>query len=472
MNSEETHLNLILRYQSGLATGEEVAELEQLMLKDEQLREDFLFHARVDAALTGAIYDEPDLIEVPVAKAQPITIKWTRRALVAAAAFAIGLTIWGVFRSENPEYPLEVVAHFGKLHECRWIDPQKTFESNAPIAVGQRIELSSGKAEVEFLNGAAMEIVGPAIFELRSEKNGFLTMGEIHLVAETPESTGFTIETPTSQFIDISTAFTAAVSPDGLSRVDVTDGEVDVVVEGNKLERFKRGESLLIEPGLRKILARIEPGDATAEFRFPTIPPPSADDFADQSKGRASIRVARGQLRTARSSSGPVSVLLDGKGQLKQDAPRQSAFFETGSEGRFLIDLGTTVAIDRINSYSWHQHNEIAEHRERARQEYTLYGFPGDQLPDLSEPLEQTDWTRIARVNSDEFFRVNQRLDRPAQQASSISAATGPIGEFRYLLWDLKGNSFYGEIDVFGTPRNDGVPSAAKPIRRQDPAAP
>ena len=119
------------------------------------------------------------------------------------------------------------------------------------------------------------------------------------------------------------------------------------------------------------------------------------------------------------------------------------------------MDLGRAISISRINSFSWHQHEEIEEHRERARQRFVLYGFAEDELPDLELPPRQSAWTRIARVNSDQFFRVNKRLDRPAQQACSITAANGNIGRFRYLLWEVKPSTFYGEFDVYGTVEED-----------------
>jgi hypothetical protein len=91
-------------------------------------------------------------------------------------------------------------------------------------------------------------------------------------------------------------------------------------------------------------------------------------------------------------------------------------------------------------------------HRHRARQRFTLYGYAGDQLPDITLTPSESGWTRIARVNSDRFFEVSTPLERPAQQASSITAAQGEIGRFRYLLWEVTGNTFFGEIDVFATP--------------------
>ena len=138
-----------------------------------------------------------------------------------------------------------------------------------------------------------------------------------------------------------------------------------------------------------------------------------------------------------------------------QDAPRESAFFADRSRGSFLIDLGREISIAKVNSYSWHQHETNESHRHRARQQFTLYGYFGDQLPDLTRSPSESGWTRIARVNSDRFFEVVSALDRPAQQACSITAAQGEVGRYRYLLWEVRGHTFFGELDVFGSPTTE-----------------
>ena len=75
--------------------------------------------------------------------------------------------------------------------------------------------------------------------------------------------------------------------------------------------------------------------------------------------------------------------------------------------------------------------------------------------------LAAAGWTLIAQVNTDEFFGFPREPTRCAQQAVSITATDGgPIGEYRYLLWDVrptrsdepggnKDNTFYGEFDVY-----------------------
>ena len=452
----------------GTINDETLADLHELLRVDSRARDEYLWRVEVHGELASGKLDfrhlsaceETDaMLETFPTPARVATQAGPRRyrstpigvAVLVLIVLGGGLWVWRA--SQNLPVQPEVVARFGELQDCRWMVQTTRVRTGDAIHNGQRIELSSGSAEVRFNSGASMKIFGPTILEPRSDNSAFLMQGQIQLEAETPASKGYTLLTPTSKFVDIGTAFTATVTPDGLSRVDVSEGEVDVVLEGiESPPRLRAGETLCIEPGERQVMTRIEQGDGTAAFRFPTIQPPGCDDYADGSLGRAAIRVVQGRLRTQARGSGSVSVLLDGVGQSHQDAPEESAFFEDAYGGSFLVDLGGTISVTKINSYSWHQHEILEEHRHRATQRYTLYGFAGDPLPDMTRPARRTGWTRIARVNTDSFFEVHESLERPAQQACSITAASGEIGRFRYLLWVVHGGTFFGEFDVFGSP--------------------
>ena len=158
----------------------------------------------------------------------------------------------------------------------------------------------------------------------------------------------------------------------------------------------------------------------------------------------------------------PPAVLLDGRGQSGPDVPLESVFFPNGQPGWLLLDLGRAVTVTKINTYSWHQNGADPDNRIRAVQKYTLYGFAGDVAPPVDTLPELAGWEPVARVDTDEYFGVVSRLDRPAQQACSITAASGPLGRYRYLLWELQPNrfpgyrplhnSFYGEIDIYADP--------------------
>lgn len=444
----------------------DLTELHELLRADSNAQDEYLWRVEVHSELATTKLDfgpssapeaASDPLQVLTAPPAFATNAGHRSHLFSSviAASLVLVMLWGglwVWSGLQPT--ANVVASFTGLHDVEWMTQSTGVQVGDSIQQGQRIELSSGSVEIEFSSGACLQLIGPAIVELLSDNSAFLMLGEVHVVAKTTESKGFRLTTRTSTFVDISTAFSATVAADGLSRLDVTEGEVDVVLEGAKSSpRLSAGETLYVEPGKRQIMTRIEEGDRTAEFRFPTIQPPSHKDLADQSLGRANIRVVQGKLnfKPGRGTSGPASVLVDGTGQSHQNAPMESAFFDNGTSGSLLIDFGSVHSISKINSYSWHQHDTNETHRHRARQRFILYGFSGDVLPDLNRPPAETGWTRIARVNSDQFFGVAKPLDRPAQQACSVTAAQGEIGRFRYLLWEAKHHTFFGELDVFGS---------------------
>ncbi len=448
MKSSEEQMDRIGRYLSGEISSEEMIQLEKDMLADEQLRKDFLAYARIDAGLPAIVSEGRSLLDfAPLSTKPKPFLKW---APVAALLVA---TIWisSFFLLPGNKVP---VAQFEKLNNCRWINEQDKPNEGDPLHIGQRIELSEGQAQLLFKTGAILQLQGPSILELRGKNTAFLTLGSAEVLADSKESQGFTLDTPSSKFVDLGTAFSATVAPDGLSRLEVTLGKVNLVVEDDHdTHLLQKGEAIFVEPGSHKILTRIESGDGTENFRFHTISSPSKEDIADQSKGGARITVPQGKLRTLRSSTPNPSVLIDGRGQTKQDSPRESLFFENGRYGSLLMDLGRAVSIRKINSYSWHQHNRIEDHRVRAHQGYVLYGFAGETPPSAEAVADRdSGWERIARVNSDQFFQVHQKLDRPAQQACSIFASKGELGKYRYLLWDVKAPTFFGEIDVYETP--------------------
>lgn len=334
-------------------------------------------------------------------------------------------------------------ANFTVLQECRWVSPKVSISPGDALRTGKPVEFSSGHASIRFASGAEATLIGPCIFEVKSGNSGFLTLGRLKARAEGPVAKGFTITTGTARVVDAGTEFVAAAAPDGQSRVDVTSGEVTVHLEGVKEpHRLRQGDALSVEAGSSQVLVRIESGDGTAAFKFPTIEPPSDHDYADQASHHASIRLVRGSLhRSGPIPSGPVDRLLDGRGQSQADSPAESVFIDDDGDGALLLDLEQTVAISRINTYSWHeQKGREPQNRVRAVQKYTLYGYCGEAPPSIEGNHEEVGWTRIARVDSDNFLQITRPIDRPAQQACSISGRAGLSGAFAFYFgsWSLR----------------------------------
>jgi len=196
-------------------------------------------------------------------------------------------------------------------------------------------------------------------------------------------------------------------------------------------------------PDLKVVVERIANGDATADFKFKTIPGPartSAATFATFSV------VAGGQgVNGARVEKLPHFLLPD-----SPDAPGANFFFRDGSDGgRILVDLNRTVGIQQINTYSWHK-------SDRGPQLYKLYASDG--APDGtsleshgSSDLLAAGWKLLATVDT------RPKSGEPGgQYGVSITSPSGLIGNYRYLLFecqrteekDLWGNTFYSQIDV------------------------
>ena len=114
------------------------------------------------------------------------------------------------------------------------------------------------------------------------------------------------------------------------------------------------------------------------------------------------------------------------------------------------MDLGTTVPVSKVNTYCWHKSRQEPLVQDRAGQKYVLYAATGPAAPPTEGDLSACGWRLVARVNADD-------IESPVQQGVSITAASGSIGHYRYLLWELQpasvgDNVFYGEFDVYGTP--------------------
>ncbi len=462
MKSEDLE-SLIDRHLAGRATDEEAAALSRELEASVEARRRYLRVAQLHAAL--AAEESPDRIEpaAVAASSRRRPGRWLAWAASFAGLAGAGLLGWRTLVAPPGVAAAAPVATVGRLEQARWVAPEARWQPGDPLRAGQTLELSAGLAAVEFANGARVTLFGPSIFEVSSVSSGFLTLGQLKAEADTPQAKGFTVRTRTARVVDVGTAFVAAAAADGQSRFDVTDGEVQVHVAGAPApQRLRSGEALTVEAGNAQVLVRIEPGDGTAAFRFPTIEPPSAGDFADASRGEATIRVVRGALRAnVPIPSGSPSLLLDGRGQSQPDSPAESVFFDDNVPGALLVDLGRSILITKINTYSWH-HNRDADVRVRAVQKFNLYGYRGDDSPERDGALAERNWELLARVDSDDFLRVVQAADRPAQQACSITGVRGALGRYRYLLWEVQptlsrnlrslNNTFYAEFDIYGTP--------------------
>src|SRR5882724_298429 len=180
------------------------------------------------------------------------------------------------------------------------------------------------------------------------------------------------------------------------------------------------------------------------EFRFKSVPSPSRSDAATNAR----VMIVDGE---ADPNGAGVAALTDGLLPNSDDQPRRNLFVTAGSGGaRVLMDLGHTIEIAQINSYSWHP-------SARAPQLYRVWASDGSDPKFNAQPKANIDprscgWKIVATVDT----RSSDESRDVGQFAVSVTDASGSIGKFRYLLFDCYvtevaddfGNTFYSEIDV------------------------
>jgi hypothetical protein len=181
---------------------------------------------------------------------------------------------------------------------------------------------------------------------------------------------------------------------------------------------------------------------ARSDFKFKSVPSPSKSDAA--TKAKFTIVDGRPDL-----NGGNVDKLTDGRIPDEQDQPSENFFFNAGTDGgRLLVDLGRSIDIRQVNTYSWHPST-------RGPQVYKLYAGDGKAEDFNSQPKRGTDpqmcgWKLVASVNT------RPKESPGGQYGVSIYDSNDTIGRYRYLLFDISrteetdpfGNTFYSEIDV------------------------
>jgi hypothetical protein len=204
--------------------------------------------------------------------------------------------------------------------------------------------------------------------------------------------------------------------------------------------------ALFVSAGRAEVKVVVNHNDndkATADFKFKEVPSPAKDDAA----AKAKFTIVDGDRD---ENGGEIEKLNDGKLPTEEDQPEENFFFAQRADGgRIGIDLGNAIDIKQVNTYSWHPNT-------RGPQVYKLYASDGTAADFKAEPKRDTDpekagWKLIAKVDT-----RPKEGEGGGQYGVSIADTNGPLGKFRYLLFDVRetenddpfGNTFYSEIDV------------------------
>jgi len=186
--------------------------------------------------------------------------------------------------------------------------------------------------------------------------------------------------------------------------------------------------------------------DRQSSFDALSMGPPVAHDFADAGSGNGIVFRfidGHGDFRPHSGSGivdGTFPRLNDGQSATHEDDTQRCVWYDNA--GRFFVDLGKTIKISRINTYSWHRSN-------RAPQFFSLWGSNEEVMPDANIRSDQhPGWTLIAVVDT-------RKLGEGGVHGSSIGEFISPAGSFRHLLWaveDMGLGTFFTEIDIHARP--------------------
>lgn len=131
---------------------------------------------------------------------------------------------------------------------------------------------------------------------------------------------------------------------------------------------------------------------ANFDFKFKNAPQPSRNDAAT----KAIFTIAEGRRDR---NGGNLDKLHDGKVPMDEDQPSENFFFSAGTAGgRLLMDLGKTIEIKQVNTYSWHPTT-------RGPQLYKPYASDGksegfNQQPRNGSNPQTCGWKLIANVDT------------------------------------------------------------------------
>ena len=173
--------------------------------------------------------------------------------------------------------------------------------------------------------------------------------------------------------------------------------------------------------------------------------PPSKTDYADSNSGNGVIaRYVKCFVRP-HADAGAIDDVLprinNGDPPRNNDDIHRNTWLDNG-HARIILDLGKTIDVARINTYSWHK-------RERASQKFSIYGSENDELPDASLLKPGEGWALVARIDT-------MKLGDGGMHGSSVFHSQREVGRFRWLMWDmplrrpnLRPGTFISEIDVY-----------------------
>jgi hypothetical protein len=227
------NMRLMESYLDGSITGQEMRQLNELLLADADARRDFAEIMNLDSALAAmaAGWTREDAPVIRQTKWRVTTQRW-----IAAAGLALLLSGWWWQASPRAFATVENAA--GVLDMA-----------DGSSLRGESHEIKAGSVALITTRGARVVIEAPAEFHFESAQCLHLKRGR--LAADVPPAAkGFTVITPTGDAVDLGTRFGVDVPSSGAAEVHVFQGEVIAKASGAKVKQSLRtGDAVAFDQG-------------------------------------------------------------------------------------------------------------------------------------------------------------------------------------------------------------------------------
>jgi hypothetical protein len=285
---------LIARAADGSLTPEESAQLLAACQANQAVLAELTKHLATDRLLYGVERDpqghltaqeialrieqerlatvvRPDFVPrvMETAQRRLVLSALVRWSLAAAAVLLAGLFLWPHWKRDATEpesfsgdgkptvrvASSRPVAVLKRALDVVWENPAGAPGTGQTLGAGW-LRLRSGTAQVEFLSGAWLIVVGPAQLRLDSPSAGFLQGGKAS--AYVPEvAHGFTLSAPGMEVVDLGTAFGLMVAPGRSPEVHAFEGAISVARAREAGRKLHSGEALRLDrDGFHAITAR------------------------------------------------------------------------------------------------------------------------------------------------------------------------------------------------------------------------
>ena len=490
---------LINRYVDGQATIEEMNRLNELLRADSKARQIFAAHLNLDSALAeiaaGLSGEKAAVDDIIVLNRNAIFSNAVAYCATAAAVLlAVSLGAWWWFSNSRQHdhdaqlspsaeplaVPQENVAAI-LIDEAGAVFSQGKGPQGARFEAGD-YDLLSGIVHLRFARGAELVLNGPAHWTVKDEMHAFVKHGKMRAIVP-PSAKGFTISTPSAEYIDLGTEFGLDVDRNnGSSDLFVFDGQVNVTDKAtNKVvEEVLEGASTRYVAGVAKTAPAFHSRNFTTPNQiglirwheyarnllhspgliafFPFQRTPDDSELANQvdAKESVALRVPNGRIEGARWTSGR----WPGKDSLLFDGDDEFVQIDVSGEAKE-ITIAAWIKIDRLD----YEMNAILNsdygddgdvHFQMTRQGLLRGGVQGGETNDtfIGEPLALGNWLHVAMVISVpdrmRWVYANGKLVRQGNLQREVKMTPGScrLGNWLPVVGHSKRNrAFRGRID-------------------------